>query len=142
LLFEAGNGGGIGSTRNYHTKQFRDQCLDFGLCCECLNTRYGWTLTCWPDSGIPDQYKPLIDFLRKNMPAGTGGLAIRKSEGEESPVFRTYDSRLRMRWRESGDLCKEVGSCSWRDRLRLLRATLPTEEASQEMTKTTVTENE
>lgn len=33
LLYEAGENGGAGSTRYYHTKKFRDQCRALGLAC-------------------------------------------------------------------------------------------------------------
>ncbi len=72
ILFEAGHNGGIGSTPYYHTKKFRDQCIELGLVCDFLNTRYGWTVTHWPPSGIPKRYRAAIALLRQNLPAGTG----------------------------------------------------------------------
>jgi hypothetical protein len=75
VLFEAGANGGMGSTRYYHTKTFRDQCRAFGLACDFLNSRYGWTLTAWPVTGVADRYKPVLARLRRGLPSGTGGRA-------------------------------------------------------------------
>ena len=86
FLYETGDGGGIGSDIYYHTKVFRDQCIKFGLCCEFLNTRYGWTITRWPDTGVPESYRAIVALLRRKMPAGTGGFAKFKAKGKDLPV--------------------------------------------------------
>ena len=70
VLWEVGKAGGIGSTPYYHTKVFRDQAQAFGLACEFLNTRYGWTLTSWPSNRIPVHYRSVIALIRAEMPAG------------------------------------------------------------------------
>ncbi len=75
VLHEAGANGGMGSSRYYHKKTFRDQCLAFGLTCDFLNSRYGWTLTGWPAAGVPDRFKPVVARLRQGLPSGTGGRA-------------------------------------------------------------------
>jgi hypothetical protein len=85
VLYEAGLNAGIGSTRYYHTKEFRDQCKRFGLKCEFLNTRYGWTLTSWPATGVPAQYRRIVDKLRSDLPAGTGGYVPAKRKGRPLP---------------------------------------------------------
>ncbi len=73
VLYEAGENAGMGSTRYYHTAKFRDQCQAFGLVCKFLNTRYGWTLTSWPATGVPEPYRPIVVLLRRDLPAGTRG---------------------------------------------------------------------
>ncbi|MEI7636114.1 MAG: hypothetical protein WCJ37_02330 [Syntrophus sp. (in: bacteria)] len=57
---------------NYHRKSFRDKCKSLGLECEYKDTRRGWTLTSWPDGKIPDIYKPLLKYLKTELPKGTG----------------------------------------------------------------------
>lgn len=86
VLYEAGLNGGLGSSRYYHTKEFRDQCEHFGLKCEFLNTRYGWTLTSWPGSEVPARYRRIAARLRSDLPAGTGGYAPIKAKGRPLPV--------------------------------------------------------
>src|SRR5207248_687140 len=86
LLFDAGENGGMGSTPYYHAKVFRDQCLKFGLSCEYWNSRYGWTLTTWPASGVPERFKPIVALLRKELPTGTGGYTARRAKGRSLPV--------------------------------------------------------
>lgn len=85
VLFETGDNAGVGSTPYYHTTKFRDQCVKFGLSCNFLNTRYGWVLTSWPHSGVPKCYKSIIDLLRRDLPAGTGGFTHRKVKGRNLP---------------------------------------------------------
>lgn len=86
VLHEAGRNGGLGSSRYYHTKEFRDQCQRFGLKCEFLNTRYGWTLTSWPKSRVPVRYRTIRARLRRNLPAGTGGHVPVKAIGRPLPL--------------------------------------------------------
>jgi len=58
--------------RYYHRKEFRDTCVRFGLDCRFLHTRYGWTLTSWPQDGkIPRHYSPIIEHLKTSMPRGS-----------------------------------------------------------------------
>jgi hypothetical protein len=85
-LYEAGLNGGIGSTPYYHTRKFRDKCLAFGLACEFLNTRYGWTVTFWKGSKVPPQFKPVVNLLRQELPAGTGGRTKLKRKGNPLPA--------------------------------------------------------
>lgn len=93
ILFESGQNGGIGSTRYYHTKVFRDQCLTLGLRCAFLNNRYGWSVTDWPTSGVPSRYRKVLAFLRRRLPAGVGGRVPRKSKGRRLP--KSGHTRLR-----------------------------------------------
>jgi hypothetical protein len=64
---------GMGSSRYYHTKKFRDTCFKLGLHCEFKDTRYGWTITSWPNDRIPKQYAPVVQYLKQNLPMGTSG---------------------------------------------------------------------
>jgi hypothetical protein len=86
VLYECDKNGGVGSTRYYHTKDFRDQCVVFGLQCEFVNTRYGWSLTSFPKSGVPAKYKRVLKLLRDRMPAGTGNGAPKQRKGQKLPV--------------------------------------------------------
>ena len=86
VLHDTGFNGGVGSTRYYHKTEFRDQCRTFGLRCEFLNTRYGWTLTDWPASGVPPVYRPIVAALGRSLPAGTGGKAAVRRRGRPLPV--------------------------------------------------------
>jgi hypothetical protein len=63
--------GGTGSTCYYHTKIFRDTCREFGLACEFCNTRYGWTNTAWPATGVPHRYSTILQGLERDLPLGT-----------------------------------------------------------------------
>lgn len=86
VLHEAGKNGGIGSTPYYHLKSFRDQCVAFGLACEFLNTRYGFTLTSWPSKTVPERFQIVVNLLRQKLPAGTGAPIPRKSKGRNLPT--------------------------------------------------------
>jgi hypothetical protein len=86
VLHETGDNGGMGSTKYYHTQKFRDKCVAFGLHCEFRNTRYGWTVTSWPAHGTDDRYTPILDMLRRNLPAGIGGRQQRKMKGRKLPA--------------------------------------------------------
>lgn len=57
---------------HYHRKCFRDTCRELGLECEFMDTRHGWTLTSWPDGKTPDSYVPVLKYLKKELPKGTG----------------------------------------------------------------------
>lgn len=71
MLWEEGSHGGMGAGRYYHTKVFRDRCVQIGLECEFWNTRYGWTQTRWPPGQrLPEYVRPIVAFLKKALPAG------------------------------------------------------------------------
>lgn len=70
LLFASTGATGC-SGRYYHLKTFRDMCQRLGLKCEFLNTRYGWTLTQLPDSGVPECYQTALKVLG-DLPLGVG----------------------------------------------------------------------
>ena len=85
ILFEAGKNAGVGSTRYYHTKVFRDQCIELGLECYFHNTRYGWTITQWPrGDSVPKRYLPVLRIL-ESLPSGTEKSRIRRSTGASLP---------------------------------------------------------
>ena len=84
-LFEETGNPGIGSTRYYHTKQFRDCCQEFGLQCEFLNSRYGWTITQWPGGKLPSEYRPVLASLRTLLPFGTQKPLPMQGPGRELP---------------------------------------------------------
>lgn len=86
MLYESGDRGGMGSTPYYHTKVFRDRCLESGLECEFLNSRYGWTITSWPASGAPSRYKKVVAIVRKQLPAGTGEWQPSKAKSKPLPM--------------------------------------------------------
>ena len=90
ILFEAGKNAGVGSTRYYHTKVFRDQCIELGLECFFHNTRYGWTITQWPrGDGVPKRFLPALRIL-ECLPSGTEKCRIvRRSGGRLPPAGRT-----------------------------------------------------
>lgn len=85
-LHDRGKQGGMGSTPYYHSTIFRDQCVRFGLDCGFLNTRYGWTVTEWPPSGVPDRFKRIVAFLKRTLPAGIGGTSNRRMRPRKLPV--------------------------------------------------------
>jgi hypothetical protein len=70
-LFARTGNGGCGSTKYYHRKTFRDAARELGLLCEWRNSRYGWTSTRWPESGVPPRYAPLLERLHRELPLGT-----------------------------------------------------------------------
>lgn len=84
-LYEKDGLGGMGSTRYYHSKTFRDQCVEFGLDCQFHNTRYGFVLTSWPASGVPDRYKSIVQLLQSRLPAGTGAQLQKQIKGRDLP---------------------------------------------------------
>jgi hypothetical protein len=70
LLYQRNPQGGGGCTGPYyHRKDFRDACAELGLKAEFHNTRYGWHITGWPETGIPRRYQRVLDSLKK-LPAG------------------------------------------------------------------------
>ena len=85
-LFDEGRNGGLGSTSYYHSTVFRDRCIEFGLACEFLHTRYGWTLTKWPDrKRIPKRFRPVLQLLKTSMPAGAEGATVPERMGCKPP---------------------------------------------------------
>lgn len=70
--------------RYYHRREFRDECRRLGLECQYLNGRYGWTLTKWPESGVPEQYQPVLRLLER-MPPGSVTRVAQRVEGRSSP---------------------------------------------------------
>lgn len=88
-LSEEGKNGGMGSTAYYHTKIFRDRCQEFGLECEFLNSRYGWTITRWPLRGgrdqIPRKYAPILTDIKHQLPAGVESQGILKIVSRKLP---------------------------------------------------------
>ena len=84
------------SGRYYHRKEFRDTCVRLGLNCQFLNTRYGWTLTGWPQDGkIPPRYSPIIEHLKTSMPRGSGMQQAGKARSK--PLPKTGHVRLECR---------------------------------------------
>jgi hypothetical protein len=78
LLLERTGSGGCGRDRYYHLKEFRDCCRnELGLRCDFLNGRYGWTLTGWPEAGVPKQYREILRKLRRDLPFGTADSVVR-----------------------------------------------------------------
>lgn len=84
-LHESGMQGGIGKGGYYHLKSFRDQCISYGLSCEFLNTRYGFTITKWPRKAVPKKYQPVVNLLRARLPAGIGSQPPREFKGRDLP---------------------------------------------------------
>ena len=71
LLNERDGNPGAGHSRYYHTKEFRDCCLELGLQCTFRNTRYGFSDTDWQGNDIPDRYQPVLAILKRDLPWGT-----------------------------------------------------------------------
>ena len=86
ILHENGERGGVSRDGYYHLAIFRDQCESLGLECEFWNTRYGFTVTHWPKSGVPRRYRPVIKLLQQSLPAGTGAQVHEKVTGRPLPV--------------------------------------------------------
>lgn len=70
LLYEWGLNAGCGPDGYYHREEFRNVCRKLGLECEFTNKRYGWSSTRWPAAGVPKQYQPLVELLRRDLPWG------------------------------------------------------------------------
>jgi hypothetical protein len=73
LLNERSGNPGVGYSRYYHTKEFRDCCLELGLQCTFRNTRYGFCDTDWQGKEIPARYQPVLAILKRDLPWGTAG---------------------------------------------------------------------
>ena len=86
ILHESGQRGGVSGDGYYHLAIFRDQCESLGLECEFWNTRYGFTVTHWPTSGVPRRYRPIIRLLKQSLPAGIGAQPQKKVAGRPLPV--------------------------------------------------------
>lgn len=69
----------------YHRQEFRDACREVGLRCEYLHGRYGWTLTSWSETGVPERYRDTVKLLAK-LPLGSGSARRRRVEGRPTPV--------------------------------------------------------
>jgi hypothetical protein len=74
--------------RYYHRHEFRDACKRVGLDCRYLNGRYGWTLTGWPESGVPERYRRVVALVGQ-LPLGSGNGVVRRVEGNRTPVSGT-----------------------------------------------------
>ncbi len=70
--------------RYYHRREFRDACLKVGLECRYLNGRYGWTLTRWPETGVPEVYRPVLKLVAK-LPLGGGNGVPAQVDGRPTP---------------------------------------------------------
>ncbi len=71
LLNQRSGNPGIGYCRYYHTKEFRDCCLELGLQCTFRNTRYGFCDTDWQGEKVPDRYQSVLAILKRELPLGT-----------------------------------------------------------------------
>lgn len=85
ILHENGKSGGVSKGGYYHLAIFRDQCVSLGLQCEFWNTRYGFTVTHWPKSGVPRRYRAVIKLLKNSLPAGIGAQLRKKVTGRPLP---------------------------------------------------------
>lgn len=94
LHFERTGSGGCGSGGYYHLASYRDVAVELGLQCQFLNTRYGWTVTDWPATGVPGRYAPVVELLRANLPPGTTPQA--NPQGK-SPAARQLPTRGQVR---------------------------------------------
>jgi hypothetical protein len=71
----------------YHRVEFRDAARRAGLECEYLNGRYGWTLTRWPTSGVPQPYRAVLRLLERSLPWGAAsGPGERPRRGRPTPI--------------------------------------------------------
>jgi hypothetical protein len=91
LLFASDIGGrhvgGVSATNPYyHRRTFRDACIKLGLECRYHNRRYGWTITDWPATGMPEQYRGVVRVLAR-LPFGGGTPLRRRPEGRPPPPF-------------------------------------------------------
>ena len=84
-LLQQRTGSGGCSGPYYHTRIFRDVCMELGLAAGFLNTRYGWTLTGWPENGIPDRYQPVLRILC-SLPTGAGELSVARGRSRSLPA--------------------------------------------------------
>jgi hypothetical protein len=77
--------GGVSADGYYHRREFRDACRTLGLDCRYLNGRYGWTLTYWPDTGVPARYARVLALLAR-LPLGGGRGVPRRVQGRSTPA--------------------------------------------------------
>ena len=84
ILYETDCAGGV-TGRYYHTTSFRDVCAVLGLECRFKHTRYGWSITRWPLSGIPARYESVLEILAK-LPIGTTNWRAPASNGRSLPA--------------------------------------------------------
>ena len=78
--------GGVSlKSKYYHRREFRNGCRGLGLVCDYLNGRYGWTLTGWPETGVPTQYRRVLALLAQ-LPRGSGSGVPRRVEGKPTPA--------------------------------------------------------
>jgi len=86
IIYKRGDGGaGVGAGGYYHLKEFRNECRRLGLDCEYLNGRYGWTVTHWPKTGVPQRYTSVLTFIQANRILGTGAIRPRVERGRPTP---------------------------------------------------------
>lgn len=71
LLYQKTGNAGCGSGGYYHLTTFRDCCEELGLACRFRNTRYGFTDTGWPSTGVPARYQAALKILEDELPSGT-----------------------------------------------------------------------
>lgn len=67
ILWKAEVKGGCSQAGVYHRSEFRDECVRLGLDCAFRDTRYGWNITRWPESGVPARYEPVLGLLREGI---------------------------------------------------------------------------
>lgn len=70
-LWETGRGG-VSPDGYYHRKEFRDKCRAYGLECTFWNTRYGWSVTRWPEGGPSNEYTEAMEVLKKGLRHAAG----------------------------------------------------------------------
>jgi SprT-like family len=84
------------SGRYYHRKEFRDMSTRLGLDCRFRNTRYGWSITGWPQNReIPPRYLPILKHLQNSLPRGSGVQPSLMTRGKRLP--KTGHVRLECR---------------------------------------------
>lgn len=55
--------GGVSLSGYYHRTEFRDAARSLGLEVHFLNRRYGFSVTTWPATGIPEKYRHILGTL-------------------------------------------------------------------------------
>lgn len=65
------SGGGVSPDGYYHKKEFRDQCILYGLECQFTHTRYGWSRTGWPRQEMPGAYLDVATKLSHSLLVST-----------------------------------------------------------------------
>jgi len=86
ILYQDGGNGGIGAGGYYHLRSFRDLCAEFGLRCQFKDTRYGFSITSWPNGRLPARFLPVQNLLSKRLPPGTAAPTYRPMRGKPLPV--------------------------------------------------------